>query len=176
MKKLLLVAAILAIGVTAFAGHSHDNGCKDKADATIDIYASICYPLLADGVKALRFGGIEAGTSEEISTHEPGAGIMMVQGQVGKDVKVEFNPKTYVWHVDGGAPAVAKMEVTQMLLREDPGTYLNSGDTFVLNDVNIFPFQRREYLKVGGKIQASETAGKKPGDYTGTFTVNFQYD
>ena len=176
MKKLLLLAAVLAIGVNAFAGGYDHDGCKDKADATIDVTASICYPLLADGLRALRFGGIEAGTEKTVSTYSPRAGMMMVQGQVGRDVKVLFNDETYVWHVGGGVPALARMKVDPIILREDPGSYLNSGDTFVLNDINIFPFQRREILKVGGKIKASETAGKKPGDYFGTFTVNFQYD
>ncbi len=176
MKKLLLLAAVLALGVNVFAtGYDHD-GCKDKADATIDVTASICYPLLADGLRALRFGGIEAGTEKTVSTYSPRAGMMMVQGQVGRDVKVLFNDETYVWHVDGGLPQFARMKVDPVILREDPGKYLNSGDTFVLNDINIFPFQRREILLVGGKIKASETAGKKPGDYLGTFTVNFQYD
>lgn len=178
MKKLLL-AAILLLSVTSFATERHDDGCKDKADATIDVKASICYPLLADGIRPLRFGGIEAGTGKVVPVNSPNTGLLMVQGQVGRDVEIKYDPTIWIYNQSPIGPAeFNRILVTPALVFEDgPGTVLSpTGETFVLNDVNIFPFQRREYLRVAGRIVPAQTAGKAPGDYLGTFTAYFKYD
>jgi len=176
MKKLLLVAALLALGTSVLAtgGYPHNDGRQCLPDnevyAFLDLEACIYYPLTVGVERDLDFGNIEAGKDKTIFSFDPiRAGKIVVLGQRGADVNISW--PTTVEMKNG----FSKIDAEAFFVREGYEGLVANGGTF---DIPQYGggYIGVEKLTVGGTIKGSETANAKPGHYDGTLKITMKYE
>jgi|GEM_PF-1898826 len=177
MKKLLLVAALFALGTSVLAaggGFPNNNGGQDLPDTEvyvfIDLEACLYYPLTVGVERDLDFGNIEAGKDKTIFSFDPiRAGKIVVLGQRGADVNISW--PTTVEMKNG----YSEIEAEAFFVREGFEGLVANGGTF---DIPQYGggYIGVERLTVGGTIKGSETANAKPGHYDGTLKITMKYE
>lgn len=179
MKKLLLIAALMALGTTALAGGDYERPCPDclpddEIQAYVPVEACVYYPLTLALERGLDFGNIEAGTKATVfpKKTDPGSAKVIVNGQAGADVKIAWEDDVFIRHIKKYSE---KIKVKNIVAREKGEGLISNPGTFSLEQFGG-GYLGKETLFIGGEIGAAQTANAKPGKYTGSVRVTLAYE
>lgn len=174
MKKLLLIAALMALGTTALA--TYEKPCPDcrpddEVTAQIPVEACLYYPIKIGLQRELDFGAIPVGDGAKVfpTGLDNRSAKALVTGEAGADVEISWDEFVFLRHVKHPSE---KIKVVNTVARaRGEGSMSNPG----VFDIDGIPgYLGQETLYVGGEILDGSTY-KKTGKYEGKLNVTLSY-
>lgn len=166
MKRTLLIALILVLGINFVKGQNSGNSVTGNVNVSAEVSASI--QMIT--VNTIQFGDTppEQGQIYINPVRGTNAGFMIAVGTPEAEFRLNYLPQRILTQVNGNGTLTFTYEISGNSQEEQASSELLDFDNRNLR----FNSEGRYYLWVGGRIDLSNAA---PGNYEGDFTIEIDY-